>query len=143
MIKVADTEAACRTAQKLGNRVFLTTGSKTLADYKKQLPEKTLIARVLPTVGVIQSCVDLGFGIGEIVAIKGPFTLQLNEAMYRFYQPDVVITKESGAEGGYSEKVLPCLDLGIPCIVICRPKQEYPRFVSSIEALARQLQAFT
>ncbi len=143
LIKVENTEAACHAAKKFGNRVFLTTGSKTLADYKKQLPEKTLIARVLPTVGVIQSCVDLGFGVGQIVAIKGPFTRQMNEAMYRFYQPDVVITKESGAEGGYSEKVLPCLDLGIPCVVICRPKQVYQRFVSSIEELACRLQAFT
>jgi precorrin-6A/cobalt-precorrin-6A reductase len=32
-----------------------------------------------------------------------------------------MITKASGAEGGYREKVQPCLDAGIPCIVITRP----------------------
>lgn len=142
LIKVDSIEAACAAANDFGNKVFLTTGSKDLAKYKQQLPEKTLIARVLPTVGVIQSCVDLGLGIGEIVAMKGPFTKEMNHAMYQFYQPDVVITKESGAEGGYSEKVLPCLALNIPCIVICRPKQVYQRFVSTIEELACQLQAF-
>lgn len=142
LIKVTTVEEACIAAQQYGDRVFLTTGSKELAKYKQLLPDKTLIARVLPTVGVIQGCVELGLGIGEIVAMKGPFTQQMNEAMYQFYQPAVVITKESGAEGGYSDKVLPCLALGIPCIVITRPKQQYQRLVSSLNELAEQLQAF-
>lgn len=142
LIKVKDVAEACSEAKKYGDKVFLTTGSKELPNYKKQLSEKTLIARVLPTVEVIQSCVDLGLGIGEVVAMKGPFTQAINKAMYEFYQPDVVITKESGAEGGYSEKVLPCLDLDIPCIVICRPKQVYQNFVSTIEELKNHLQKF-
>lgn len=140
LIKVTDVEQACEVAKQYGDKVFLTTGSKELVKYKRLLPEKILIARVLPTVGVVQSCVDLGLGLGEIVAMKGPFTQQMNEAMYQFYQPDVVITKESGSEGGYAEKVLPCLALGIVCIVISRPKQVYQHFVSSLEALASELQ---
>lgn len=140
LIKVASIEEACQVASRLGEKVFLTTGSKELAKYKQLLPNKILIARVLPTVGVIQSCVDLGLGLGEIVAMKGPFSHDMNKAMYQFYQSDVVITKESGAEGGYSEKVLPCLELGITCIVISRPKQTYETVVSNIEALAEQLQ---
>lgn len=122
LIKVLDINEACAEAKKLGKTVFLTTGSKDLPYYHQQLPEKKIIARVLPTANVIQSCVDLGMGIDQIVAIKGPFSQEMNGAMYRFYQPDVVITKESGNEGGYQEKVLPCLALKIPCIVICRPE---------------------
>lgn len=140
VIKVTSIEEACLLANNLGNKVFLTTGSKELATYKQLLPNKTLIARVLPTVGVLQSCVDLGLSLGEIVAMKGPFSHDLNKAMYQFYQTEVVITKESGAEGGYSEKVLPCIELGIHCIVISRPKQTYETVVSSIDALVVQLQ---
>ncbi len=33
----------------------------------------------------------------------------------------MVITKESGAEGGYQQKIEPCIALGIPCIVVERP----------------------
>lgn len=142
LIKVDSVDAACKAANHLGPRIFLTTGSKELALYRQQLPDKTMIARVLPTVSAIQACVDLGFGLGDIVAIKGPFNQEMNQVMYQFYQPDVVITKESGAEGGYSEKVLPCLVLNIPCIVVCRPKQVYQRFVSTIDELKCQLQAF-
>ncbi|WP_434778304.1 precorrin-6A reductase [Neisseria sp. Ec49-e6-T10] len=142
LIKVTDVESACEAAKAFGSVVFLTTGSKQLADYVRLLPEKTLIARVLPTVDVLRSCAELGLGVGQIVAMKGPFSQQMNEAMYQFYQPDVVITKESGVEGGYTEKILPAIEQNIPCIVIRRPKQHYQHLVSSIEALTSQLLAW-
>jgi len=132
LIKVDDVEQACEQAKQLGETVFLTTGSKQLADYIRLLPEKQLIVRVLPTVPVIQSCYALGLGIGNIVAMKGPFSAEMNAAMYRFYQADVVITKESGEVGGYQEKVKPCLTLGIPCIVIKRPIVAYQQVFSDI-----------
>ena len=139
LIKVADIQAACLEATKLGQKIFLTTGSKDLALYRKYLPQKKLIARVLPTEDAICQCAALGFDIGEIVAIKGPFNQQMNQAMYRFYQADVVITKESGTEGGYQDKILPCLEMGIPCIVICRPRQANLHRVSDLKTLKQQL----
>ncbi|MDN8599663.1 cobalt-precorrin-6A reductase [Citrobacter sp. S2-9] len=112
---------ACEVAQKFGDRVLLTTGSKDLAQWRAGLPEKTLLARVLPVPDVIAQCAELGFGVGEIFALCGPFSAEFNAAFYRQCQADVVVTKASGAEGGYQEKVQPCLDAGIPCIVITRP----------------------
>ena len=112
---------ACDVARRFGERVLLTTGSKDLALWRAGLPEKTLLARVLPVPEVIQQCADLGFGVGETFALCGPFSAEFNAAFYRQCQADVVITKASGAEGGYQEKVQPCLDAGIPCIVITRP----------------------
>ena len=75
----------------------------------------------LPVPEVVQHCSDLGFGVGEIFALCGPFSAEFNAAFYRQCRADVVVTKASGAEGGYQEKVQPCLDAGIPCIVITRP----------------------
>lgn len=112
---------ACEVAQKFGDRVLLTTGSKDLAQWRAGLPEKTLLARVLPVPDVIAQCAELGFGVGEIFALCGPFSAEFNAAFYRQCRADVVVTKASGAEGGYQEKVQPCLDAGIPCIVITRP----------------------
>ncbi len=79
-----------------------------------------MLARVLPVAEVIQRCSELGFGVGEIFALCGPFSADFNAAFYRQCRADVVITKASGAEG-ISGKVQPCLDAGIPCIVIARP----------------------
>ncbi len=142
LIKVPDIETACVEVKKLGERVLLTTGSKDLAAYKKLLPEKKLIARVLPTIEAIEQCMAQGLGIGQIIALKGPFTQQMNKAMYQFYEPNVVITKESGKEGGYIEKIMPCLELGIACVVLCRPRKFYQHIVSTISELKLQLETF-
>ncbi|MGY5956375.1 cobalt-precorrin-6A reductase [Kosakonia sp. BK9b] len=122
LFNVATLEAACDKARELGERVLLTTGSKDLARWRAGLPGKTLLARVLPVPDVLAQCAALGFGVGEIFALCGPFSAEFNAAFYRQSRVDVMITKASGAEGGYLEKVLPALDAGIPCIVIARPQ---------------------
>lgn len=119
--KVPTLEAACDVAKGLGQRVLLTTGSKDLARWRAGLAEKTLLARVLPVADVMTQCAENGFGVTEIYAMCGPFSAEFNAAFYRQCRADVMITKASGAEGGYQEKVQPCLDAGIPCIVITRP----------------------
>lgn len=119
--KVPTLEAACEVAKGLGQRVLLTTGSKDLARWRAGLGEKTLLARVLPVADVMTQCAESGFGVAEIYAMCGPFSAEFNAAFYRQCRADVMITKASGAEGGYQEKVQPCLDAGIPCIVITRP----------------------
>lgn len=119
---VATLEEACETAQRLGERILLTTGSKELARWRAGLPGKTLLARVLPVPDVVAQCAGLGFGVGEILALCGPFSAEFNAALYRQYRVEVMVTKASGAEGGYLEKVQPALDAGIPCIVIARPQ---------------------
>ena len=55
---------ACALIRGMGDRVLLTTGSKDLALWRAGLPEKTLLARVLPVPEVVQQCADLGFGVG-------------------------------------------------------------------------------
>ncbi|MFP5596887.1 cobalt-precorrin-6A reductase [Kluyvera sp. 142486] len=118
---VTSIDQACERIKPLGQRVLLTTGSKDLALWRAGLAEKTLLARVLPVPNVVQQCADLGFGVGEIFAICAPFSAEFNAAFYRHCRADVVVTKASGTEGGYLEKVQPCLDAGLPCIVITRP----------------------
>ncbi|WP_188294532.1 precorrin-6A/cobalt-precorrin-6A reductase, partial [Salmonella enterica] len=70
---------------------------------------------------VIQRCGELGLGVGKIFARGGPSSADFTAAFYHQCGADVVITKASGAGGGYQKKVQPCLDAGIPCIVFARP----------------------
>lgn len=77
---VQSIQQACDVARRFGERVLLTTGSKDLAIWRAGLPEKTLLARVLPVPDVIQQCADLGFGVGEIFALCGPFSAEFNAA---------------------------------------------------------------
>ncbi|MFV0448882.1 MAG: precorrin-6A reductase [Vibrio sp.] len=122
IIKASNVMDACRKISDNQQRILLTTGSKDLETFKRMLADKVLFARVLPVAEVISECNRLGLGIENIIAMKGPFTRNMNRALYEMLQPDVVITKESGCVGGFGEKVEPCIELGIPCIVIERPK---------------------
>lgn len=139
--KVASLQEACAVASQFGPRVLLTTGSKELAAYQQGLPGKTLLARVLPTSEVIAECEALGLGVDNIIAMRGPFTAQFNAATYEFCSPDVVITKESGAEGGYLDKVNPALERGIPCVVVTRPQPQVfgPELLQSREDVSRRV----
>jgi precorrin-6A/cobalt-precorrin-6A reductase len=71
----------------------------------------------------------------------GPFSAEFNAAFYRQCRADVMITKASGAEGGYQKKVQPCLDAGIPCIVITRPQPAVSgeELLESLDAFSQRL----
>ncbi len=124
LIYVADTALACEAA-RAGQRIMLTTGSKTLAQYRAALADKTLIARVLPSAAILAQCETLGFGVDDIIAMKGPFSAAINRELYRTYAIDTLITKDSGARGGFEDKVAPALAAGIRTIVIERPQAAY------------------
>lgn len=139
--KVSSLQAACERAQQYGARVLLTTGSKELGEYHQRLPGKMLLARVLPTSDVIAQCEALGLGVDNIIALRGPFSAAFNDALYEQCRPDVVITKESGAEGGYLEKISPALAREIPCIVVTRPQPQVsgPELLQSREEVAGRI----
>ena len=96
---------------------------------------KNLITRVLPTSEVLISCENLGFNADNIIAMKGPFTQEMNESTYKQYDIDLVITKESGIAGGFLEKVNACKTLNIPVVIIKRKEMNYPNTIGNIEKL--------
>ena len=61
----------------------------------------------------------------EIVALQGPFSEELNIALYRQYGADVVVTKNSGEIGGTDTKLTAARKLGLPVVMIDRPKLDY------------------
>ncbi|MEJ8555285.1 cobalt-precorrin-6A reductase [Tepidibacter sp. Z1-5] len=136
IIKVNNIKEACNVANKIGENIFLSTGSKNLGEFVKNLKNKNIIARVLPTSEVLKSCEDLGLKAHNIVAMKGPFSYDINKSLYKFYNCDLVITKESGIAGGFEEKLRASIDSNIKTIVILRPTLDYPEKIDDIEALS-------
>lgn len=55
--------------------------------------------------------------------------------MYRQYGTQVMITKESGAEGSLDEKLHAALDMGLYVILITRPDTPYCDFGSVYHAM--------
>lgn len=122
------------------NRIFLAIGSKNL---DKFLPLKTqgkkIFARVLPISTIIKRCEDLGFTCSDIIAIQGPFSYEMNIALFKQTRCDVVVTKESGEVGGVLEKIRAARKLEIPILVIKRPKIQYPVVFDDIEKLLKEV----
>lgn len=121
--KVKTYEEAAETAMSLGNTVFLTIGSKNLEPFvkKSHFTGKRVVARVLPDAGVIQQCLELGLLPKDIIAVQGPFSLEMNAAWIREYGADVLVTKDSGRVGGTDTKVDAAARLKLPVVVISRP----------------------
>ncbi|GFN23775.1 precorrin-6A reductase [Thermanaeromonas sp. C210] len=116
-------EAAVLAAR--GQVIFLTIGTRHLECFTDApaLKGKRLVVRVLPEEDSLARCRRLGIWPRDIVAIQGPLSYELNRALYRQYQADVVVTKESGSTGGVEEKVRAALDLGLTVVVVRRPSE--------------------
>lgn len=124
---VTSYEEAAAKAAELGERIFLTTGSRNLAAFAKspELKGREVTCRVLPEPEVLQEVRELGFTPANIVALQGPFSLELNKELYKKYGAQVVVTKNSGTTGGADTKFAAAMELGLPLVIIDRPKVDY------------------
>ncbi len=130
-------EEAAQKAASLGRNIFLTTGSRNLDKFVQNpaLQDCTLTARVLPTAEVIALCESLGLDAGHIVALQGPFSKELNKELFQKYAAEVIITKNSGSIGGTDTKLAAARELGLPLVLIDRPRLAYPRMGHSYEKI--------
>jgi len=74
--------------------------------------------------------------------MQGPFSKELNKALYDHYGVNVMVTKESGKEGAVDEKVEAALEKGIEVIMIRRPKVDYGVCYHTYGEVLRHLNRF-
>lgn len=118
-------EAARRVAARSGN-ILLTTGSNDLPVYVGAVEDfrERLYVRILPMAKSIESADALGIPIDRIIAMKGPFSKELNCALIRQFDIKTLVTKASGKSGGFWEKVEAARECGVELVVIRRPIEE-------------------
>lgn len=121
---VADCEGAARLAVSFGGTIFLATGVRNAAVYKQaaDAAKVRLVARVLPTLASIEALLLLGFRPEDVVALKGPFSEEINKALFRHFNARVLVSKESGPRGSTAEKVRAALFLGMEVVLVRRPQ---------------------
>ena len=122
-----------------GGRILLTTGVRDLPFYASALDPRQLRVRVLPSWESIRTCEEAGVEHSSIIAIQGPFSAQLNEALIREYDIAVLVTKESGKSGGFAEKLEACRACGIPAVVIARPEEQGMVYEEVLEECLRRI----
>ncbi|WDZ94392.1 precorrin-3B C(17)-methyltransferase [Herbaspirillum sp. WKF16] len=137
----ADMEEAARRAIAAGKRIFLATGSKDLAGFL-QAPgagQRQWFARVTADPDFVRRALELGVPHANLCAMQGPFSQAFNEALWRDWGIDCVVTKDSGEAGGYRAKADAARALGIPLLTVRRPQLAYPRVARDFDAVRAQL----
>ena len=117
-----DNEACAMALENTKGNILLTTGSKELDIYcRDENVRNRLYVRVLPGEESINICSKAGIARKNIIAMQGPFSQQLNEALIRQFDIKYLVTKESGKAGGLDEKLLAAGACGIDAYLIGSP----------------------
>lgn len=134
-VRVESCRAAAEYLRDRPGNVLVTTGSKALRDYAC-LPPERLYPRVLPTHEALDICEEMGVPHRNILALQGPFTLEMNTAMLAQYRISYLVTKDGGKAGGFEEKRMAAQKTGAQLILVGRP----PDSGESMEQLLRELE---
>ncbi len=117
-------EECAKALEKIQGNILLTIGSKELSKYcVSEEIKNRLYVRILPSIESLSICIEQGICKGQILAMQGPFTALLNEAVLRQYKISCLVTKESGVLGGYPQKIEAAKRTGTQVFVIDCPKE--------------------
>lgn len=103
--------------------ILLTTGAKEL-DAFAPLGGERLYPRVLPLASSLEACRGAGVPSSHILALQGPFSQELNEALIRQYHIEYLVTKDGGPAGGFAEKAAAAKAAGIDLVLLRRPRED-------------------
>ncbi len=131
-------EAVEYLAEHPGN-VLSTIGSKELSALTRlEGFGKRIFARILPLAGAVEQCVSMGFQGQNLVCMQGPFSKELNAAMLRQFGCRFLLTKNSGAAGGFEEKLAAARETGAQVLLIGRPAEAEGMSYEAVEAEIRR-----
>lgn len=120
---VPDARGAAEWLQNTQGNVLLTTGAKELSAFAP-LGGERLYPRVLPLASSLESCAAAGVPGSHILALQGPFSRELNEALIRQYHIRYLVTKDGGSAGGFEEKAAAARNTGAKLVLIRRPQED-------------------
>ncbi len=138
-ILVDSAEAAAKLLADREGNILLATGMKELPAFAGISPAR-LYPRVLPTGDSIAACERAGIPHRNIIAMQGPFSAELNEALIRQFHIAFLVTKDGGRAGGFQEKVQAAENTGIELVLIRRPEETgetFEKIAAACEELMR------
>ncbi|MDR2898682.1 MAG: precorrin-6A reductase [Clostridiales bacterium] len=77
--------------------------------------------RILPSEVSLKTCLDLGFPPDKIICMQGPFSQEMNYIMFKNSKAKILLTKDSGKVGGFSEKLNAARALNMDIAIIKKP----------------------
>lgn len=123
---------AVRFLQGTEGNILLTTGAKELAAFSP-VQRQRLYPRVLPVQKSLAACEGMGIPRGNVIAMQGPFSCELNMALIHQFSIQWLVTKDGGAAGGFAEKAQAAQQTGARLVVIRRPKEDGEPYETILE----------
>ena len=142
IFRVDTYDEAAVTASELGKNIFVTTGSRNLKTFVESpaLKDCNLTVRVLPTADVLAQCEALGLTPKQIIAVQGAFSVELNAELFKHAGAQVVVTKDGGRIGGADTKLAAAKLLGLPVVMINRPRIACPLVAATFDDVLKFLE---
>lgn len=138
-ITVSDFGEAVELLNHMDGNIFLTTGSKNLKDFTAVRDYAERIAlRILPMEESLHTALQLGYKPANVICMQGPFSKDLNIAMLKKYRSKFMVTKDSGAAGGFDDKVEAAAEAGAKLLVIGREPEEGSGYSEVLNCLYQQ-----
>lgn len=124
-VYVSDIAEAVAFLNQTEGNILLTTGSKELVRYTgiRKFSSRVYV-RVLPMIQSLELCQKAGVKPDHILAMQGPFTKEMNLAMLNSIGAKFLVTKDSGANGGFAEKQWAAQHAGVTQVILGRPPQQ-------------------
>ena len=123
-VYVSTIEDASRYLKGTEGAILAATGSKELEPYTEiENYRERLFARVLPMPESLSACAKIDLPPSHVIAMQGTFSKEMNLALIRAAGAKYLVTKDSGASGGFLEKLAAARESGITCVVIGRPPE--------------------
>jgi precorrin-6x reductase len=123
-----------------GGTILSTLGSKSLSELTKVSNyRERLWIRVLPSEKILEQCRELGYDTEKIIQEKGPFSTEQNIVHIKKSGAEILVTKESGETGGYSEKAEAARICGTEMITLMRPAEQGISFEEAVDIIERTL----
>lgn len=117
-------EEIIRILNRCDDAVLCTLGRKILPSLTNvKNYHKRFWLRLLPSDDILEYCRCLGYDEKKIICQRGPFTVELNTEHIHLSDAKILLTKESGAAGGYPEKAEATKKCGIRMITLARPAE--------------------
>ncbi len=125
VVNVESVDEAVEWLKNHEGTALITTGSKELVKYTA-IPDykDRIFARILPDSQALLNSETLGFPRNHMIAMQGPFSLEMNIATMHMTGAKYLVTKESGHAGGFLDKIHAAEAVGATALVIGRPLKE-------------------
>lgn len=124
---------------KLDGNILVTLGSNNIEHFSKLKNLEKFYFRILPKWDMVKKCEDNGILPKNIIAMQGPFSLNMNKAMIEQLNIKYLVTKKGGDPGGEREKIDACNEKEIEVILLEKPKIQYPNCYRNIDDLIKNI----